>query len=78
MTTYRIKIGYETEVEADSEEQAVEQMFEDIAQSNTDLGNFISENLKVIVLCGNCSREIDEETGLISDEKNRCERCKNL
>lgn len=30
------------------------------------------------VLCGNCSREVDPETGIISEGKNRCERCKDI
>lgn len=74
MANYKIKIKYETEVEAEDEEWAMADFFENMAVENIDPATWIGEHAEVILLCGNCGREAEHEAGGVS----RCGRCKEL
>ncbi|MEK6881694.1 MAG: hypothetical protein AABY22_18890 [Nanoarchaeota archaeon] len=65
MAFYRVNLYQTLDIEAENKEEAEDKALE-MAK------DYIAENAETVAkLCGNCSREIDEN-------ENRCERCKNL
>lgn len=79
MNTYKIKIKYENEIEANSEDEAREKFFSEMEENNEKTDIFLDEHISIKEMCPHCGIELENKMididGTNLEEHNICPKC---